>query len=117
VGTGRGEQPVEGEAGYYEDAVNGADVIMSVYVVHLREDNGWDTVCGEPWQGWQAPGVAATERVPPHDQPRSHVDPIRQCRACWRVGLLRQELAALRQRVDAAESVWEAAKALRQRAD
>lgn len=63
------------------------------YVAHLARDaNRFETACGEPWQGWQEPAGADRHTpadrylvVPPHDPPRPHVDPIRQCQACLRV--------------------------------
>jgi hypothetical protein len=60
------------------------------YVAHLRlSESSTATVCGEPWQGWQLPLDADYERdnppLSPHEQPRPHIDPIRQCRACAQV--------------------------------
>jgi len=67
------------------------------YVNHLAAEDGRGTECGEPWQGWQAP--AGTADLPPDNQPRPHIDPIRQCRACLLVGRLRAELDTMRQLV------------------
>lgn len=60
-----------------------------VYTAHLaRDDNPDRTLCGEPWQGWQAPTTDSYELTPDHDEqpphhpPRPHIDTIRQCQAC-----------------------------------
>jgi hypothetical protein len=63
--------------------------MIAVYVAHFCAENLRDTACGEFWQGWQAPS-GVVECVAPYAQPRPHVDPIRPCRACLRIGRLRQ---------------------------
>ena len=67
---------------------------MSGYTAHLADGDHPDrTACGEPWQGWQAPRTASYEltprtvELPPHEEPRAHVDEIRQCQACFRVAM------------------------------
>lgn len=60
---------------------------MSEYLAHLsQDDNPLLTLCGEPWQGWQAPegytDIPGHVELPPHDKPRPHKDQIRQCQAC-----------------------------------
>jgi hypothetical protein len=70
-------------------AFNGADIDLSRvrYVAHLADDDHPSiTACGGQWQGWQAPaGLSILFCVPPHDEPRPHVDAIRQCQACLRL--------------------------------
>ena len=69
---------------------------MRNYIAHLARDaNPLETACGEPWQGWQAPTnldlqpawMPNRATLPPRDQPRPHVDAIRQCQACMRVAI------------------------------
>lgn len=59
------------------------------YTAHLaRDDNPDYTLCGEPWQGWQAPKTDSYEltpgnvELPPHYPPEKD-DVIRQCQACF----------------------------------
>lgn len=66
---------------------------MSHYVAHLVHANGFNTACGEPWQGWQEPFDMDLldprhHPIPPFDDPRPHQDSIRQCQACLRVALV-----------------------------
>jgi|1185.fasta_scaffold28920_2 hypothetical protein len=55
------------------------------YVSHLREDDTPNTLCGEPWQDWQAPQGYTGSSLPPARQPRPHLDPIRFCAACVKI--------------------------------
>lgn len=61
---------------------------MDDYTSHLSDrKNPIYTACGESWQGWQAPEELKSKdplarTLPPHSQPRSHLDRIRQCQAC-----------------------------------
>jgi len=85
---------LEGGPSPFIDGDTGEVVTPSPYVTHLATPDGQRTICGEPWQGWQAPAalVAAkgkwTASIPPHTQPRAHVDAIRHCQGCHRVALL-----------------------------
>jgi hypothetical protein len=59
---------------------------MTRYIAHLAV--GYETLCGEPWQGWQAPiddlvRYAPTAAIlPPHSQPTPEEDEIRPCGGC-----------------------------------
>jgi len=64
--------------------------VSDVFIAHVAKEHGGDTLCGESWQGWQAPdGPGALDpqarSIPPHHSPRPHEDQIRQCQACWRL--------------------------------
>ena len=67
---------------------------MNDYVSHLSEGPPREhlTACGEPWQVWQAPerycDIPGVVVLPPHYEPRSHVDEIRACQACERTSVM-----------------------------
>lgn len=64
------------------------------YVSHLAQDaDPRFTLCGEPWQGWQASEEASGAAVhlghsvlPPH-MPAKQGDTVRQCQAYFRKAL------------------------------
>lgn len=65
---------------------------MIDFISHLARDADTRfTVCGEPWQDWQAPmdtpesDVIASGRPRGHGDPRGGPDRIRPCRACMAV--------------------------------
>lgn len=63
---------------------------MADYVSHLADDRDRGaTVCGEPWQGWQAPDwlPLGSVVVAPYKRPRPHLDEIRLCVPCRRAGV------------------------------
>ena len=63
---------------------------MSDYISHLKRDDWPGTVCGEPWQGWQAPEAwidIPDHRVVAPMEPPKKGDEIRQCQACMQAGL------------------------------
>lgn len=59
------------------------------FVSHLiRDDGSKQTVCGQPWQGWQEPadfnrGYTQGQVYPPHIPPQRG-EAINQCQVCFR---------------------------------
>ena len=60
---------------------------MNEHIAHLREDYSPNTVCGFPWQGWQAPLDYDGKTESPSFDPIPHVTQIRQCPACLKVAM------------------------------
>lgn len=52
------------------------------HVAHIREDDTPNTVCGYPWQGWQAPKDYDGQPESPYWEPIPHVTVVHQCPAC-----------------------------------
>lgn len=61
---------------------------MSDHISHLADaKNPMYTACKSAWQGWQAPEELTAkdpraQTLPPHQEPRPHLDHVRQCQAC-----------------------------------
>jgi hypothetical protein len=78
-------QAIAEEPRYGGDGPSGGHFFIS----HLiRDDGTLQTVCGQPWQGWQEPedfdrGYTQGEVYPPHVPPQ-RTDEIHQCQVCFR---------------------------------